>query len=131
VLRRTHARRPTLLPPTVLSILAAANRIAPLPYRWGGGHASFHDRGYDCLGTVSYVLHAAGLLGSPRTAAELMKYGAAGPGRWITIYARRRHTFMVILGRRYDTTGRALTGTRWQPVERSTAGFVARHPLGL
>jgi len=114
-----------------LRILAAANRIAPLPYLWGGGHASFHARGYDCSGTVSYVLHSAGLLPSPLTAAGFMRYGVRGPGRWITIYARRRHTFMVILGRRYDTTGRALTGSRWQPAPRPTTGFVARHPLGL
>lgn len=129
VLRRRHAAR--ALPGTLVTVLAAANRIAPLPYRWGGGHLSFHDRAYDCSGSVSYVLHAAGLLRSPLTAAGLMSYGVPGRGRWVTIYARRRHTFMVILGRRYDTTGRALTGSRWQPAARSTRGFVARHPIGL
>jgi hypothetical protein len=38
---------------------------------------------------------------------------------------------MVIRGRRYDTTGRAETGSRWQHVERSSAGYVVRHPPGL
>ena len=40
--------------------IAAANRIAGLPYRFGGGHRSFSDSGYDCSGSVSYVLHGAG-----------------------------------------------------------------------
>src|SRR3954454_4494887 len=28
--------------------IAAANSIATLPYKWGGGHGSFQDSGYDC-----------------------------------------------------------------------------------
>ncbi|MEA2403489.1 MAG: hypothetical protein QOE08_136, partial [Thermoleophilaceae bacterium] len=28
--------------------IAAGNRIATLPYRYGGGHGSFNDSGYDC-----------------------------------------------------------------------------------
>jgi hypothetical protein len=60
-----------------------------------------------------------------------MSYGAPGPGRWITVYANPGHAYMVIRGRRYDTTGRANTGSRWQQVERSTAGYVVRHPPGL
>ena len=43
-------------------MIAAGNRIARLPYLWGGGHGSFTSSGYDCSGSVSYVLHAAGLL---------------------------------------------------------------------
>ena len=46
--------------------IAAANRIHTRPYIWGGGHRSFKSKGYDCSGAVSYVLHAAGLLRSPR-----------------------------------------------------------------
>jgi hypothetical protein len=38
---------------------------------------------------------------------------------------------MVIRGRRYDTTGRSQTGSRWQPADRSSAGYVVRHPPGL
>jgi hypothetical protein len=60
-----------------------------------------------------------------------MRYGSPGRGRWITIYAHPGHTFMVIRGRRYDTTGRSSTGSRWQPSQRSTAGYVVRHPPGL
>ena len=111
--------------------ISAANRIAAFPYRWGGGHRSFHDSGYDCSGSVSYVLHATGQLGRPRDSGELMSWGQPGRGRWITVYANAGHTFMVIRGRRYDTTGRWDTGSRWQRVDRSSAGYVARHPAGL
>jgi hypothetical protein len=134
VLKRAHlVGRPTRpgLPVAVLRAVAAANRIAGFPYRFGGGHRSFHDSAYDCSGSVSYVLHAAGRLGSPLDSGELMSWGAAGRGRWITVYANPGHAYMVIRGRRYDTTGRWDTGSRWQRTDRSTAGYVARHPVGL
>jgi hypothetical protein len=111
--------------------VAGADRIAPMPYRWGGGHGSFADTGYDCSGSVSYVLHAAGRLAAPMSSIALMAYGEPGPGRFITIYSRPSHAFMVINGRRYDTSGQSQSGSRWQATARSTAGFVARHPPGL
>ncbi len=46
----------------VAHIVAAANRIATMPYKYGGGHGTYHDSGYDCSGSVSYALHFAGLL---------------------------------------------------------------------
>jgi hypothetical protein len=60
-----------------------------------------------------------------------MRWGAPGRGRRITIYANPSHVYMVIDGRRYDTTGRSETGSRWQPSQRSSAGYVVRHPPGL
>ena len=60
-----------------------------------------------------------------------MSWGQPGPGRWNTVYANAGHTYMKNNGRRYDTTGRWDTGARWQRVERSTSGYVARHPAGL
>ena len=77
------------------------------------------------------MLHGAGGLGNPLDSGELMSYGAAGRGRWVTVYASPGHAYMVIRGRRYDTTGRSPTGSRWQPRGRSSAGYVARHPPGL
>lgn len=118
-------------PAAVARAIAAANRIARLPYRYGGGHGSFRDSAYDCSGSVSYVLHAIGRLGRPRDSSGLMTYGKPGRGRWITIYAHPGHTYMVIDGRRFDTTGRAASGTRWQRNDRSTRGYVVRHPPGL
>ena len=60
-----------------------------------------------------------------------MSWGDAGEGQWITTYANPGHAYMVIGGRRYDTTGRTESGSRWQPRGRSAAGYVARHPPGL
>lgn len=115
----------------VARAIAAGDRIAALPYVYGGGHASFRAAGYDCSGSVSYVLHAIGRLGRPRDSGELMSYGAPGRGRHITIYANAGHAFMVIDGRRFDTTDRQRDGSRWHGFMRSTAGYVARHPPGL
>ena len=111
--------------------VAAANRIQFKPYVYGGGHGSFSAAGYDCSGSVSYVLHGMGRLGVPMDSGELMSYGRAGRGRYVTIYANASHAFMVIDGRRYDTSGRSSSGSRWGPGMRSTAGYVARHPAGL
>jgi peptidoglycan hydrolase-like protein with peptidoglycan-binding domain len=111
--------------------VAAGNRIARLPYVYGGGHGSFRASGYDCSGSVSYVLHAMGKLSRPMDSGELMSYGSPGPGRYVTIYANPGHTFMVINGRRFDTSGRSGNGSRWQPDSRSSAGYTVRHPAGL
>jgi cell wall-associated NlpC family hydrolase len=115
----------------VLRMIRAANRIAHKPYKYGGGHGQWTDSGYDCSGAVSYVLHAAGLLGGSRTADKFMGYGIRGRGRHVTIYANGGHVFMVINGRRFDTTGRNSSGSFWQPRMRDAGSFVARHPAGL
>jgi len=127
--RRTH--RDHGIPAAVWHAISAANRIASFPYKYGGGHGSFHDSGYDCSGSVSYVLRATGRLGRPRDSGELMSWGSPGPGRFITVYANPGHAYMVIRGRRYDTSGKSQTGSRWQPNSRSTAGYTVRHPPGL
>jgi hypothetical protein len=119
------------LPLRVRRAIAAGNRIAFKPYRLGGGHRSFRDSAYDCSGTVSYVLHGAGALNSPLDSGALMSYGAPGKGRWITIYANRGHAFMVVNGRRFDTSMRGPGGSRWSSRMRSSAGYVVRHPPGL
>jgi cell wall-associated NlpC family hydrolase len=127
--RRHHARSGGLA--TVRRVIRAGNRIARMPYKYGGGHGSFSDSGYDCSGSVSYALHGGGLLSSPLDSTQFESYGAPGPGRWITIYANPGHAYMVVRGRRFDTSGQYRTGSRWQPDDRSPAGYVARHPPGL
>jgi Putative peptidoglycan binding domain len=112
-------------------IIRAANRIAEEDYRYGGGHRTFTDTGYDCSGSVSYALHGAGLLSSPLDSTGFMSYGSPGPGRHVTIYANSGHAFMVVDGRRYDTSAMGETGSRWTWTKRSGSGFVARHPPGL
>jgi peptidoglycan hydrolase-like protein with peptidoglycan-binding domain len=115
----------------IASGIAAANRIARYPYRYGGGHRSFHDSGYDCSGSVSYVLHAMGVLSSPLDSSQLMSYGAPGPGRWVTIYSNPGHAYMTIRGRRFDTSAQWQGGSRWSIFNRSSAGYTVRHPPGL
>jgi cell wall-associated NlpC family hydrolase len=113
----------------VARVVAAANQIASTPYVWGGGHGGAVG-GYDCSGSVSYALAAGGLLSSPLDSTGFESWGEPGPGRRITVYANAVHAFMIVDGRRFDTS--ALSGgTRWTSASRSTAGFVARHPPGL
>jgi len=112
----------------VARMVAAANQIANTPYVFGGGHGSFVSAGYDCSGSVSYVLHAGGLLSSPEDSSALESYGAPGPGRYVTIYANAGHAWMTINGRRFDTGDGS--GSRWKSAPRSSAGFVVRHPVG-
>jgi hypothetical protein len=134
VLKRRHAARRVSrsgVPAAVLRAIRAGNRIAHYPYRYGGGHGSFHDSAYDCSGSVSYLLHGAGVLGRPLDSGSLMHWGRPGRGRWITVYANPGHAFAVVRGRRFDTSGRSRTGSRWQNDMRSAAGYVARHPAGL
>ena len=115
----------------VARVVAAATQIATTPYVWGGGHGSFDASGYDCSGSISYALAAGGLLSSPLDSTGFMSWGEAGPGRRITVYANAGHAFMIVDGRRYDTSALSGGGTRWTSEGRSTAGFVARHPPGL
>ena len=119
------------LPGPVRRIIAAGSRIASKPYKYGGGHGVWNDSGYDCSGSVSYALHGAGLVSRAYTSGEFMSWGDAGPGRWVTVYASPGHVYMMINGRRFDTTGRNETGSRWQSQSRSSTGYVVRHPPGL
>jgi cell wall-associated NlpC family hydrolase len=128
--RRT-AMAPAVAPQEVKDAIAAANRITRKPYKWGGGHGRWRDSGYDCSGTVSYVLHAAGLLARSRDSSGLMSYGERGKGDWITVYAHGGHAYMVIAGLRFDTSGRGEEGPRWRPEPRSARGYTKRHPAGL
>jgi peptidoglycan hydrolase-like protein with peptidoglycan-binding domain len=129
ILKRPHAHNG--LPTVIRRVIAAGNRIAHLPYKYGGGHGTWVDDGYDCSGSVSYALHGGGLLGTQLTSGQFMSWGAAGQGRYITIYASPGHVYMMVAGRRFDTTGRNETGSRWQGTGRSSDGYVVRHPPGL
>jgi hypothetical protein len=120
------------VPEVVARVVEGANAIAKYPYVYGGGHGSFVDTAYDCSGSLSYALAAGGLLDTTKVSGEFANSGAPGPGKWITIYANAGHTFMVVGGIRYDTSGRGgPLGTRWQVGTRSIAGFKVRHPPGL
>lgn len=120
-------------PEAVQRIIAAGNIISRSPYKWGGGHGRWLDDGYDCSGSVSFALAAAGFLDRPLVSGELARWGEPGPGRWVTIYANDGHVYMVVAGLRFDTSGRdsRTGGSRWQATHRSPEGFAVRHPPGL
>jgi cell wall-associated NlpC family hydrolase len=141
---------PVAAPASVKKAIAAANAITSKPYVWGGGHKPYAgtsqtgtpvlDRGYDCSGAVSMALYGGKLLKSPLDSSSFMNWGAAGKGRWITVYTNPGHAYIVIAGLRFDTSAgdRAApqerlsgSGPRWRKYSRKPAGFQARHPKNL
>jgi cell wall-associated NlpC family hydrolase len=129
------AAPPADAPPEVQQAILAANAIIGKPYRYGGGHRKFVDRGYDCSGTVSFALNGGGLLERPLDSRSFFRWGESGKGDWITVYTKSSHAFVVIAGLRLDTSAAGdpsgAKGPRWRPALRSTRGFKARHPDGL
>lgn len=126
-----QAIAPEDAPDAVKQIIAAGNQIAKLPYKWGGGHGSWTDTGYDCSGSVSYALRGAGLLKSPLASYDYFNWGLPGKGTWVTLYTNSGHIYMVVAGIRFDTSGRGANGSRWQDAMRDNSGFLVRHPPGL
>lgn len=123
---------PPNVPEAVQRVIAGANAIADFPYVFGGGHGSFVDNAYDCSGSVSYALAAGGLLSAPQTSGELEKWGAPGPGRYITIEAAAGHVYMYVDGVMYNTAGRSgVYASRWQVKPVDNSGYVTRHWPGL
>jgi len=133
VLDNGVALPPLEAPPEIRAIIEAGNTIARTPYKWGGGHGKWQDNGYDCSGSVSYALAAAGLLAGPLASGPLMSWGKPGKGKWMTIYTNPGHVFMVVAGVRFDTSAanRGKTGSRFTNEMRPTGGYVARHWPGL
>lgn len=136
LLKTGEAVAPPDAPPAIQAAIAAGNAIHTMPYRWGGGHRSFYDSGYDCSGAVSYVLHGAGLIASPLPSGPLAtSWGTPGKGRWITVYAHASHAYMVVAGLRFDTSavGEKLnqgSGPRWRKTKRKARGYTAKYYPG-
>jgi len=138
-----NATAPASAPAVVQEMIAAANSIDTKPYIYAGGHATWNAPGYDCSGSVSFVLHAAGLLSESEDSTGLESFGSSGPGQWVTIYANAGHTWIVIAGLAFDTahwgpTTPAGTGPRWlikadatANLNDGTGGYTVRHPTGL
>lgn len=151
------ASAPTGLPasvkPAITALIAAGNQIHTLPYIWGGGHGvnlNTLQAGYDCSGSTSYDLYKAGLLSSPYAlvSGEYEKWGAPGPGKYITIFSNSTHVFIEVAGIVMDTAwyssvapSKPSSGPRWQPASMIQAqingdisggggGFVETHPVG-
>jgi hypothetical protein len=77
-------------------------------------------------------------------AQDYVRWGAPGPGRWVTIYATTSpsdHVFIVVAGLRLDTShngtdvgpNRLQDGPRWRILDQipSWAHWSVRHPPGL
>jgi hypothetical protein len=131
------AYAPADAPIQVQEAIWAGDRIRLKPYRVGGGHGKWNDSAYDCSGTVSYVLHAAGLLKTSEDSGQMMSWGVHGIGQWITVYTNPGHAFVEIAGVRLDTSAEGDphpapgSGPRWRPLLTNTSGFTPRHPLGF
>jgi cell wall-associated NlpC family hydrolase len=124
---------PVDAPSSVRRAIRWANEIVDLPYRLGGGHRLPWrlDSAYDCSGTVSWALHGARLLKSPVPSGSFRRWGATGPGRWITVYYNGGHAFMTIAGLRLDTSQVPGNGPGWSTKMVSAAGYAVRHAPGL
>ncbi len=125
---------PANAPEAVKQMIAAGNKIAKLPYIYGGGHGKWEDKGYDCSGSVSYLLHGGGFLKQAMPSGGFMGAwagGEKGPGKWVTIYANEGHMYAIVAGIRYDTSGAKQDGSRWHASDRPTKGYVVSHPAGL
>jgi hypothetical protein len=125
------AAAPASAPPRVHRAIEFANRINHKPYKWGGGHGKWKDKGYDCSGAVSYMLHGAGrrILKAPLASGGLAGWGEAGRGEWITVYANGGHAYAVVAGLRWDTSGGK--GPRWHEDMRPSRRYKERHWPGL
>jgi hypothetical protein len=133
--KKGRAIPPANAPANVQAAINAANQIRKRPYRYGGGHRSFYDTGYDCSGAVSFVLHHAGLLSSPMPSGPMASsWGVPGKGQWITVYANAGHAYAVVAGLRWDTSAMGSgsgKGPRWRGTKRSPRGYVAKHAEGF
>lgn len=130
----SKAIAPTGAPKVVRDMIRAGNAIRHKKYKWGGGHRNWNDRGYDCSGAVSYVLHGAGILDYPLNSGGFMKWGGKRRGKWVSIYANEDHVYMVVAGLRFDTsyiTDGDRSGPGWSEYMRPSKGFRTRHPMGL
>jgi hypothetical protein len=141
---------PAAVPALVQALLVAGNELQGLPYGPGGHPDPRGAYEEDCSSTLNYVLYRAGvrpigeIVAQNPVAQDYMRWGAPGPGRWVTIYATAAptpHAFVVIAGLRLDTShngtdtgpNRSEDGPRWRILDRipTWARWSVRHPPGL
>jgi hypothetical protein len=131
------AYAPADAPVQVQKAIWAGDAIRHKPYVYGGGHGNWKDAGYDCSGSVSYILHAAGLIKTSMDSGDFETWGVRGLGHWITVYTNPGHAFVQIAGIRLDTSAEqdphppAGSGPRWRPLMKRTSGFQPRHPASF
>jgi cell wall-associated NlpC family hydrolase len=125
---RGRAIPPSNAPNRVVRVIRAANRIAKgKGYCYGGGHAKFRSKCYDCSGSVSYALRGGRFLRRPMDSGDLMRWGRGGKGKWITVYSNPGHAYMTVAGLRFDTSMTRGKGPGWSKRKRSGSGYRKRH----
>jgi transglycosylase-like protein with SLT domain len=141
---------PADAPARVQAMVIAGNELQDLPYGPAGHPDPRGAASEDCSSTVNYVLYRAGIrpiaeiVRENPLAQDYMRWGAPGPGRWVSIYAASSptdHVFIVIAGLRLDTShdgtdvgpNRNEDGPRWRLLDHipSWAHWTVRHPPGL
>jgi len=141
---------PEAAPAAVQAMIVAGNELQDLPYGPTGHPDPLGAGTEDCSSTVSYVLYRAGvrplaeIVRDDPLAQDYVRWGAPGPGRWVTIYATDEptpHVFILIAGLRLDTVGgatdegpnRLQSGPRWRIASSvpTWAHWSVRHPPGL
>jgi hypothetical protein len=141
---------PAGAPATVQAMVVAGNELQELPYGPGGHPDPLGAFEEDCSSTVNYVLYRSGVRGIREIeqvnplAQDYVRWGAPGPGRWVTIYATASptpHVFMTVAGLRLDTShngtdvgpNRAEDGPRWRILDHipTWAHWSVRHPPGM
>lgn len=139
----------------VEQVISVATQIGDLklPYCWGGGHGPtpgpsggewcqsqagarvYNDPelGLDCSGAVRWLLVTIGLKDPGGiSSGEMGSWLEPGPGRWVTVYYNPEHTFMVIDGHPWGTSGSNYRGgAGWIAGSEPTAGYNVAHPAGL
>ncbi len=141
---------PSGVPATVQEMIIAANELQALPYGPGGHPDPRGATEEDCSSTLNYILYRSGvrpiaeILRQNPLAQDYVRWGDAGPGRWVTIYATTAptdHVFATIAGLRIDTShngtdvgpNRLEDGPRWRILDHipTWAHWSVRHPPGL
>lgn len=144
------AQIPAGVPATVQAMVVAGNELQELPYGPGGHPDPLGASEEDCSSTVNYVLYRSGvrpiseILADNPLAQDYVRWGAPGPGRWVTIYASDTptpHVFIMIAGLRLDTShngtdvgpNRDEDGPRWRILDHipTWAHWSVTHPPGL
>jgi hypothetical protein len=141
---------PNGVPATVQAMVVAGNELQGLPYGPRGHPDPRGATEEDCSSTLNYVLYRSGvrtigeILSDNPLARDYTRWGASGPGRWVTIYATTHpseHVFLIIAGLRLDTShngtdvgpNRNEDGPRWRVLDHipTWAAWSIRHPPGL
>ncbi len=141
---------PVGVPLVVQALLVAGNELQGLPYGPGGHPDPVGAYEEDCSSTINYLLYRAGIrslaeiLRDNPLAQDYVRWGAPGPGRWVTIYSTdvpTPHVFATIAGLRIDTShngtdvgpNRYQDGPRWRIFATipAWAHWSIRHPPGL